>query len=228
MNKKIIETITKTSKRNSLYHFTRLENLDSIAYFDTLYSSHAVYPNAGGLRRDRKIEKISNNRLFILNAHLHIAKNMMDPDTDIRSFRAFLDKNVFLWPTLRLCQEMLRTYSRREPHSKFVVLQFDAYPLLLDHYSKIRLSKYDSGSMPRYPARCSYRKTLRMFLPLDEFGKSPESLVPRVPSEIHEILVEQKVNHLGRYLRYVFSESSFDIPDHWRHCHRPLHILYDS
>ncbi len=227
MSMDIIETMTKTGKRKSLYHFMRWENLDSIAYFDSLYSSNAMYPNADGRKRDRKVEGTYKNHPFILNAHLLIAKSMMDPDTDIRSFRAFLDKHVFLWPTLRMCQKMLRTYSRREPHNQFVVLQFDAFSLLFDHVSKVRLSKYDSGSMPRYPTHCSYRKTLRMFLPLDKLGKSRDSLVPRVPSEIHEILVEQKVNHLKRYLECVYAERALDFSEQWRDFHRPFHLLYD-
>lgn len=222
MRTEIVRRITNTPKRKSLYHFTRVDNLYSISTSDELYASDVVHPNPHGKRRTEKEAHRINGKRVILNAHLQISSNMMDTDTNVSQFRAFLDQHVFLWPTLRLCQQMLQMYSRREPCEKFAVLQLDAYPLLSDHYDRARLSKYDAGSMPRYPKRTSYRKTLRMFLPLDEFRERNDSLVPRIPSEIHEILIHGSVSSLHSYLQAVYCTDITDVPNAWAHLYRSL------
>jgi hypothetical protein len=222
MRTEIIRRITNTPKRKSLYHFTRVDNLSSIVTSDTLYASDKVHPNPQGKRRTEKEVHQTNGNRVILNAHLQISTDMMDTDTNVSQFRSFLDQHVFLWPTLRLCEQMLQMYSRREPCEKFSVLQFDAYPLLSDLYDRVRLSKYDAGSMPRYPQRTSYRKTLRMFLPLDEFGERRDILVPRIPSEIHEILVQSSISRLQRYLQTLYCTDITDVPSPWAHLYRPL------
>lgn len=222
MRTEIVRRITNTPKRKSLYHFTRLDNLYSIFKSDSLYASDVVCPNPRGKRRTKKEGHQINGNKVMLNAHLQIPSEMMDTDTNVAQFRTFLDQHVFLWPTLRLCQRMLQMYSRREPCEKFAVLQFDAYPILSDHYDRASLSKYDAGSIPRYPKRTSYRKTLRMFLPLNEFSVRGDSLVPRIPSEIHEILILRSVSPIHCYLQGVYCTDITDVPNPWTHLYRPL------
>lgn len=222
MRTEVLRQITSTSKRKSLFHFTRVHNLASMASSDALNASNVVHPNPEGERRTEIKRYQSNGNDVILNAHLKISTDMMDADTNVGEFRAFLDQHVFLWPTLRLCQTMLNKYSQREPSEKFAVLQLDAYPFLFDHYDQVRLCKYDAGSMPRYPKRTSYRKTLRMFLPLDEFRERGDSLVPRIPSQIHEILVHNSVSSLHSYLQEVYCEDIKDVPKSWTHLFRSL------
>ncbi|WP_373429908.1 hypothetical protein [Paenibacillus sp. GD4] len=222
MKTEIVQNITKGPVRKSLYHFTRVNNLASIADSNTLYASNVIHPNPKGERRSDKERYQINGNTAILNAHLKISTEMMDIDTTISQFRSFLDQHVFLWPTLRLCKQMLYMYSRREPLEKFAVLQLDACPLLSDHYDQVLLSKYDAGSMPRYPKRTSYRKTLRMFLPLGEFRKREDSLVPRIPSQIHEIMIHHSVLSLHSYLQAVYCAETKDVPKSWVHLHRSL------
>ncbi|WP_371826318.1 DUF7002 family protein [Alicyclobacillus fastidiosus] len=222
MRTDIIHRMTHTPKRKSLYHFTRVDNLPAIVSSDALYASDIVHPNPQGNRRtEKEVHQLNGNKV-LLNAHLHISTEIMDTDTTVRQFRSFLDQHVFLWPTLRLCQQMLQMYSRREPFEKFAVLQLAAYPLLFDHYHQVRLSKYDAGSMPRYPQRTSYRKTLRMFLPLSEFRAHDHALIPRIPSEIHEILIHNSVSSLHRYIETVYCSDVGDIPTSWVHLYKPL------
>lgn len=111
---------------------------------------------------------------------------------------------------------MLEIYSRREPDEAFAILQLDAYSLLCDFYDTVKLSKYDSGSSPRYPTRCSYKKSLQMFLTLNEFEITREALVPSKPSEIREVLVEDKVTNLSHYIQAVYSGRSAVIPGNLR------------
>jgi hypothetical protein len=220
MGEEIIKYITNIANRKSLYHFTRAKNLDSILFSNALYSSYAVNPNPIGERRDTSLRKELKGKLMILNSHLPIANSMMDPDTSLNQFRTFLDKHVFFWPTLRNCQKMIGIYGRREPNEEFVVLKFDAYLLLRDYYKSVRLSKYDSGSMPRYPSRCLYRKSLKMFLPLDEFKRTNSKLVPTKPSEIYEILISEKVGNLDRYLQAIYSTVANPSNLYWKKLHR--------
>ena len=221
MGEEMIKYITDRASRKSLYHFTRVKNLDSILSFNTLYSSDSVNPNPVGIRRLTSLKKDLKGKVMILNSHLPIANSMMDPDTSLNQFRTFLDKHVFFWPTLSNCQKMIRTYRRREPDEGFVVLKFNAYLLLRDYYKSVRLSKYDSGSMPRYPSRCSYRKSLRMFLPLDNFKHLNNRLVPTTPSEIHEILILGNVGNLDLYLQAIYSSDANPGHPHWKKYHRP-------
>ncbi|MGO4272098.1 hypothetical protein AB4Z22_20040 [Paenibacillus sp. TAF58] len=111
---------------------------------------------------------------------------------------------------------MLEIYSRREPDEAFAILQLDAHSLLWDFYDTVKLSKYDSGSSPRYPTRCSYKKSLQMFLPLDQFEIERGNDVPSKPSEIREVLVEGKVPNLSRYLQAVYCQNMQEIPKRWR------------
>lgn len=120
---------------------------------------------------------------------------------------------------------MMDTYARREPDEEFAVLEFDAHALLSDHYSTVKLSKYDSGSSPRFPTRCSYKKSLDMFLPLDEFKIVWNNLVPTKASEIREILIEGQVNRVSTYLKTVYVNKSDDVPDVWSKLTHPLSEL---
>ncbi len=135
-----------------------------------------------------------------LNSHLRIADSMIDPSTTQEQFRAYIDQHVFFWPTLRYCREMLAMYTRREPDEGFAILEFDAYRLLSESGDNVYVSKYDSGSSPRFPARCSYKKSMEMFLPLREFENTDSRLVPTKASEIKEILIRDEITHLSDYL----------------------------
>ncbi|ULO05672.1 hypothetical protein H1230_21730 [Paenibacillus sp. 19GGS1-52] len=223
MNINIIEAITKSPLRRSLYHFTRVRNLQAIAHLDGLYSSALLSPEfSEGIRRNETKHIAVYGQSIVLNAHLRIHPEMMDPDTTEEHFRACLDRHVFLWPTERDCLAMANMYSRREPNESFAILQFAAYELLADHYAAIKLSKYDSGSSPRYPHRTSYRKSCRMFLPLDSFRQTTDRLVPIKPSEIKEVLVENTLVPLSKYLQTVYCSEVLQVPSEWRALVKPL------
>jgi hypothetical protein len=223
MNTTIIEDITKNPLRRSLYHFTRVRNLQAIANLDGLYSSAMLSPEfSKGIRRNEATHIYFNEQTVVLNAHLRIRPEMMDPDTTEEQFRACLDHHVFLWPTERDCLAMVNMYSRREPNESFAILQFAAYELLSDHFAAIKLSKYDSGSSPRYPHRTSYRKSCKMFLSLDSFRKTTDRLVPSKPSEIKEVLVEVKLLPLSKYLQTVYCSEVLQVPTMWRSLVKPL------
>lgn len=211
-----IRKITKSKNRTSLYHFTRTSNLPAIAHFDALFASHRMDPSSTGERRTtmRKVKLLGMN--MTLNAHLRIADSMIDPSTTQEQFRAWIDKHVFFWPTLRYCQEMFAMYTRREPDENFVILEFDAYRLLSENKDDVYVSKYDSGSSPRFPARCSYKKSLEIFLPLRDFGSITSGIVPAKPSEIKEILIQNEAVHLSNYLITVYAVNSGDVPACWR------------
>jgi hypothetical protein len=223
MNDAIVAAITKT--RKSLFHFTRAANLPSIASLDRLLSSSRINPHGAGERRLEPVEFSLQGYSAIINSHLRIAAGMMEDGTTQEEFRACLDRHVFFWPTIGDCRKMMDTYARREPHERFAVLELDARCLLVNHYSGVKLTKYDSGSSPRFPARCSYRKSLGMFLPLDQFQKTAGHPVPVKPSEIREVLVEQEVDHLSRCLKAVYAPSVEDVPDCWRSLLRPYEEL---
>ncbi|MCY9668495.1 hypothetical protein M5X11_26810 [Paenibacillus alginolyticus] len=225
MKDAVVTTITKAKGRKHLFHFTRVRNLPAIAHFDQLLASYKISPVFTGDRR-LKPEKVSYHEYSItLNAHLRIANSMIDTSTTQEQFRACLDRHVFFWPTLRDCKKMMDTYARREPDEEFAVLEFDAHALLSDHYSTVKLSKYDSGSSPRFPTRCSYKKSLDMFLPLDEFKIVWNNLVPTKASEIREILIEGQVNRVSTYLKTVYVNKSEDVPESWRMLTHPLSEL---
>ncbi|WP_420831220.1 DUF7002 family protein [Paenibacillus lignilyticus] len=215
MNDSIVRKITNSSGRKSLYHFTRVRNLPSIAHLDALYSSNGADPSLSDGRRIARREIQFQGHTFTANAHLRISELMMDPHTTLHQFYHYLDRHVFLWPTQRDCLKMLEMYARREPDEAFAVLQMDAYSLIHDFYDTVKVSKYDSGSSPRYPNRCSYKKSLRMFLPVDQFEVLRESDIPTKPSEIREVLVEDKVTNLSRYLQAIYCKDVSAITGSW-------------
>ncbi|QSO53005.1 hypothetical protein JZ785_03620 [Alicyclobacillus curvatus] len=86
-----------------------------MAASDALYASDAVHSNPHGeWRREKESHEVHGNQVT-LNAHLYISPEIMASNTSVEEFRAFLDHHVFLWPTLRLCGQMLQMYIRREP-----------------------------------------------------------------------------------------------------------------
>jgi len=212
----IVTNITKAKGRKSLYHFTRIRNLPTIAHLDALLSSYQIYPYAAGEQRIKPREVDYLGDLVTINAHLRIPEQMMDAECTLEQFRSYLDRHVFLWPTIKDCQKMLDTYTRREPNEAFAILEFDAYSLLSHHYSKVKLSKYDSGSSPRFPKHCTYKKSQKMFLPISEFGHAANPIYPSKASEIKEILVEDEVSAISHYLRSIYVGDSTFVPECWR------------
>jgi predicted DNA-binding protein len=222
MREDIVAAITKTTNRSSLFHFTRTDNLSAIAHLDSLLSSSEIDPSLTGERRLRATKIQYDEYSMTINAHLKIPDLMMDASITQEQFRTCLDRHVFFWPTLKDCQKMLDTYARREPGERFAVLEFDAYRLMTDHYSAVKLSKYDSGSAPRFPKTCSYRKSLEMFLPLDRYKLLSSSIVPTKASEIREVLIEDRVMKISDYLQSVYVDRCEDAPMLWRTLIRPL------
>ncbi|NOV02160.1 DUF7002 family protein [Paenibacillus planticolens] len=223
MDDSVLLQITKAQNRKILYHFTRAKNLNAIAHFDTLFSSYSVQPVYGGERR-LKPEHLDYYDLEItINSHLRIADSMIDASTTQKQFRTYLDRHVFFWPTLRDCQKMMATYARREPQEAFAVLAFHAYNLLSKHRTEVKLSKYDSGSSPRFPKHCSYKKSLAMFLPLEEFSLIKNDLVPSTPSQIREVLLEGKMQGVKDLLTavYVSGNEALALPDSWKQLTKP-------
>ncbi|NQX64206.1 DUF7002 family protein [Paenibacillus qinlingensis] len=216
MNDFIVKKITNSSMRKSLFHFTRARNLPSILHLDALYSCNQVNPQLSDARREARREIQFHGHLFVANAHLKIADQVMDANTTHLAFHQYVDKHVFFWPTQRDCKKMLAIYSKREPNEAFAILQFDAYSLMTDFYDRIKLTKYDSGSSPRYPTRTSYKKSLQMFLPIDQFEVVQRNDVPSKPSEIREVLVEGKVTNLSRYLQTVYCDHRSEMNDNWK------------
>ncbi|SEN97270.1 hypothetical protein [Paenibacillus sp. OV219] len=223
----IVNKVTKSVMRKSFYHFTRVRNLPSIANVDALYSSIEADPALANESRSSRKEIQLHGKTFVANAHLRIVDQVMDANTTQRQFQQHLDQHVFFWPTRRSCLKMLEMYSKREPHEGFAVFQLDAQSLLRDCFEQVKLSKYDSGSSPRYPARVSYKKSLQMFLPLMRFESVQESYLPSKPSEILEVLVEGKVTNLSRYLEAIYCKHDEDIPEIWRHYARSLQQFID-
>ncbi|MZQ81284.1 hypothetical protein GQF01_03990 [Paenibacillus sp. 5J-6] len=222
MNVAVLKKITNSSKRKSLFHFTRVRNLGSMAHLDALYACLTVDPSLSNERRVVRKEIQFHGHVFVANAHLRIADQVMNPQTTHLEFHHYLDQHVFFWPTQRDCLKMLQIYSKREPDEAFAILQLDAEALLSDFYDAVKLSKYDSGSSPRYPNRCSYKKSLQMFLPLHQFEIARENDVPTKPSEIREVLVEEKVTNLSQYVEVIYCESSQGIAERWLKYIRPL------
>jgi hypothetical protein len=222
MDYRMVEQITKSPLRKSLFHFTRVRNLQAVAHFNSLYSSFSVSPSFSDRFREMSREVDLEGWRIVLNPHLRITDTVMDPDTSISQFRIGLDRHVFFWPTKRDCQKMMETYKRREPDERFVVIRLHAAPLIRDHFDKVKLTKYDSGSSPKYPNRCSYKKSLSMFLPIAQFGKITDNLVPSKPSEIREVLVEGEVTRLSNYLQAIYCENMEDVPQQWQYAAKPL------
>lgn len=221
----IAADITRAQGRKSLFHFTRASALPAIARFDVLLSSAELSGQETKERRTAPAAVSYNGYTAILNSHLRIPDSMFAPGTTPTGFRAYLDKHVFFWPTVRYLRKMMETYSRREPEERFAVLEFAAYPLILDHFPDVKLSKYDSGSSPRFPASCTYRKSPDMFLPVSCFKKVLNDTVPVKPSQIMEVLVENRVQPVSRYLKAVWAETEEELPAAWRKWFRPLAAL---
>ncbi|WP_376769538.1 DUF7002 family protein [Paenibacillus plantarum] len=216
MRNEIVDKITNSKKRKSFFHFTRVRNLPSIAHLDALYSCHKVDPALSNERRLVRREIHLDGHVFVANAHLRIADQVMSETITHQQFHSYLDQHVFFWPTPRDCQKMLEMYARREPDEAFAILQLDAHALLDEFYDDIKLSKYDSGSSPRYPNRCAYKKSLQMFVTLDQFEIARDHDVPSKPSEIREVLVEGEVTSLSRYLQFIYCDNREGIPERWR------------
>jgi hypothetical protein len=212
----IIAKITHAAGRKLGYHFTRASNLPAMAHFDELWSRYRTTPVSPGERRETPEAIVHDGLKITVNAHLRIPESMMAPGCTVRQFRAFLDKHVFIWPTRRDCLKMLETYRRREPGEQFAVLALDAAALLAAHFEFVRLSKYDSGSAPRYPQSCTYRKSPQMLLPLAGFGQPHNHTLPAKASEIKEILIEDRVSSVSRYLRAIYVADPSDVPEEWR------------
>ncbi|BBI33292.1 DUF7002 family protein [Cohnella abietis] len=222
MKEAIIALITKANSRKLLYHFTRVRNLPAIAHFNALMSSYSLNPYFAGERRVEARKVKLHDYSITLNAHLKIVDSMIDASSTQEQFRAYLDRHVFLWPTLKYCQKMWATYMRREPDERFAILVFDAFSLLSENYSAVKLSKYDSGSNPRFPAHCTYKKGPNMFLPLHSFQIITNHTVPVKASEIKEILIEDQVSNLSKHLRSIYVDHIEDIPECWRNLAKPF------
>lgn len=216
MTDEAIHLITKGKNRKLLYHFTRVSNLASIAHYDALWSSLKINPRSTGDRRLAPLAVKDFQYSITINTHLRISDGMLDSETTQEGFRLCLDKHVFFWPTLRDCQKMMDTYARREPEEGFAVLTFDAYSLITEHASAVKLTKYDSGSSPRFPHRCFYRKSPEMFLPLASFRVKVNHTVPSKVSEIKEILVEDEVSNVSTFLRSIYVKECETVPKCWR------------
>jgi hypothetical protein len=210
-----IFAITKSARRKSVYHFTRAKNLSAIAHFDCLWSSHRIVPNSEGERRLKTREACFEGLEITVNPHLRIPANLMEGDCTVEQFRSCLDRHVFFWPTRQDCLKMLTTYQRREPSEHFAVLELEASPLLLANWNSVRLSKYDSGSSPRFPKNCKYRKSPDMFVPLADFGHKNNDSIPVKPSEIKEILIENQACSITNHLKAVYCNNLKDIPSDW-------------
>ncbi len=161
-----------------------------------------------------------------LNAHLRIPDAMLEEGCSQETFRESLDRHVFFWPTIRNCRAMWEMYGRREPEETFAVLALDAHSLLAAHAAKVKLSKYDSGSAPRFPHRCRYRKSPALFLPLADFGHVRDGPVPLKPSDIREILVEGEVAPLSAFLQAVYVTPVSSAPERWLDLTRPAEVLF--
>jgi hypothetical protein len=211
----ILTDMIKSKGRKYLYHFTRVRNLPAMAHFDALMSSKYLNPELVGERRTEAREVNFQNYAVTINSHLRIHASMFDPAITQEQFRDCLDRHVFFWPTLRDVQKMLDTYTRREPTEGFAVLQCEAYPLLMAHYANVKLSKYDSGSSPRFPGNSTYKKSPEILLPIENFKRTLRSNVPTKASEIKEILVEERVSHVSEYLSAIYVKNKSDLPDRW-------------
>lgn len=223
MNDAIIEKIA--GRRPLLYHFTRVANLPSIIRSDRLLSASALQPGGPDTRRTQPVGVCHPAGKAILNPHLRIADSMMAEGVSQEEFRSWLNRHVFFWPTARECRQMLEVYRRREPESRFCVLALDTRQLLAAHYANIRLTKYDSGSSPRFPHRCSYRKSPGLFLPLHQFGSSTRADTPATVPEIKEVLADGGVAGIAQLLRAIYIQEDEELPAGWTRLRRPMEEL---
>ncbi|SFE83369.1 hypothetical protein SAMN05216378_4249 [Paenibacillus catalpae] len=220
-----IALITKSAGRKSAFHFTRARNLQAIAHLDSLWSSHHLLPEATGERRTSTEEVTYEGTSITVNSHLRIPEAMMEANCTVEEFRTFIDKHVFFWPTRRDCLKMLTTYMKREPSERFAVIELEASELLREHETSVRFSKYDSGSSPRFPNTCMYRKSPDMFVSLADFGRKTNHAVPVKPSEIKEILIEDQVRSVTQLIKSVYVQHPEDVPARWLNEFQPLDAL---
>lgn len=218
----IVARLTAAPSRRMLYHFTRASNVPAIAALDALFASSAADPAGAFEDRTARRTVAFEGRTLTLNAHLRIPDAVMAPGTTQRAFFAYLDRHAFLWPTRSACRKMLDMYGRREPAERFAVLALEAAPFFRDLASRVKLSKYDSGSAPRFPHLCGYKKSRDMFLPLARFGQERSKLVPTIPSEVYEVLVERAVAPLFPYVRKIYGADAEELPPQWRKFAAPL------
>ncbi|MFS0722496.1 DUF7002 family protein [Paenibacillus sp. 1P07SE] len=221
----IITAITRSSSRKHLYHMTRVTNLAHIALTDKLLASSRMVPQLSGTIRDRPVEVAIDAYTVTVNAHLRIPEAMMAPGISRAAFHAYLDKHVFCWPTKRDCRYMIDSYGRREPSETVAVMELEAASLLMDHGRRVKLSRYDSGSAPRYPGRCSYRKSPAMFVRLESFGRREAPWVPTIPSQIREVLIEEEVGPLSDYISTLYCDEWKAVPACWQNIRKPLSAL---
>ena len=221
----LVAWITRSRGRKHLYHVTRAANLEHIAGTDKLLSSYLLAPQLSGKRRHTPSSVDYEDRQVTINAHLRIPEAMMAPGVSETAFFAYLDKHVFCWPTKRDCWQMVASYTRREPMMTVAVMELNAAALLIDHERRVKLSKYDSGSAPRYPGRCSYRKSPEMFVSLDSFGQIEGQGKPVKPSEIREVLIEDKIEHVSSYITAFYCDDLDAIPSCWNAICRPMSAL---
>jgi len=221
----IIAELTRSSRRKHLYHVTRIDNLPMLAETNQLSSSLQLAPQLAGIPRSEAVVVRKGDQRATLNAHLRIPEQMMASGVTSAEFHAFLDRHVFFWPTWKDCRYMLASYARREPGQQLAVLEMDAASLLLEHAERIKLSRYDSGSAPRYPHRCRYRKSPAMFLPLLLFGEANRDDQPRRASEIREVLVADGLERFSDYLTAVYCEQRDSVPLRWQSLNRSLSAL---
>lgn len=224
----IVANVTRAKGRKTLYHFTRASNLPAIAERDALRSSARLLPAEAGRRREAPTMVRMGAHEVTLNAHLRIPDAMLREGCSQEAFRESLDRHVFFWPTIRDCRVMWEMYGRREQEETFAVLALDAHSLLAAHAAKVKLSKYDSGSAPRFPHRCRYRKSPDLFLTLADFGRVREGPVPLKPSDIREILVEEEVAPLSAFLQAVYVTPATSAPARWLELSRPAEALFAS
>jgi hypothetical protein len=225
MYERLTTQITRAPGRRSLYHFTRTANLAMIAEQDSLLSSRLISGEESGERRTQLMPVALGQGIALLNTHLRIVPQMFAAGTTSEVFRAYLDRHVFFWPTLRDCRYMMASYARREPEESFTVLQFNALSILTRHAHLVKLSKYDSGSSPRYPERTSYHKSLAMFLPLGQFPGSAAMAQPERPGDIREVLIENRVEQLNSALVAVYTHNRAHVPANWLDRHQPYALL---
>ena len=64
-----------------------------------------------------------------------------------------------------------------------------------------------------------------MFLPLHEFKRVTNRIVPTKASEIKEILIADKVHDVTNYLLAIYVEDYTFVPERWREFAKPWQDL---
>ncbi|MBC9784988.1 hypothetical protein H1S01_10755 [Heliobacterium chlorum] len=206
----------------SLYHYTDIQNLESIQSSNTLISCNSVDPNLSKDRRSKPIETIYNEKTFIANDQLEIVNSMFADGITPHDFRKFLDRHVFFWLNKGDCLSMFGSYKRRIPQKKAAIIVFNAQTILSACWDSTKFCKYNSGSSPQNPSSCTYKKNFDIFLPANCLGTNRCPHVPTKVSEIKEVLVESKVMNLSDHVEKVFTESVDQIPRDWQDYYCPI------